>query len=76
MINLLLINISNNLGLSLFASDYVPELDLEISVTLSSVFNAQYADERAEKTDPRSLRLQVPILRAASKTSTALVNWP
>ena len=44
--------------------------------TLSNVFNAQYAEDRAENTEPRSLRLQVPILSAASRTSTALVNCP
>ena len=39
--------------------------------TLSRLFSAQYADERAEKTDPLSLREQVPIFRADSRTFTA-----
>ncbi len=43
----------------------------EFLLTLSKLLMAQYAEESAEKTDPLSLRLQVPILSAASSTSTA-----
>ncbi len=45
-------------------------------LTLSKEFNAQYADDRAENTDPRNLRLHVPILSADSSTITATVYCP
>ena len=46
-----------------------------VTRTLSRELSAQYADDSAENTEPRSLRLQVPILRAASSTMTAAAYW-
>ena len=47
-----------------------------INFTLSSEFNAQYAEDNAEKTDPLNFRLHVPIFNALSSTSTALAYRP
>jgi len=49
--------------------------DDPVMCTLSRELSAQYADDSAENTEPRSLRLQVPILRAASSTMTAAAYW-
>ena len=49
---------------------------LIFSLTLSREFNAQYADDNAEKTDPLNFRLHVPIFNALSSTSTALEYRP
>lgn len=47
-----------------------------IDRTLSSLLSAQYADDRAENTEPRSLRLHVPIRSADSNTTTAAAYCP
>ena len=45
------------------------------NATLSKLLRAQYAEERAEKTDPRSFKLQVPIFKADSSTITAALYF-
>lgn len=44
-------------------------------VLFSALPRDQWALLRAEKTEPRSLRLQVPIFNAASRTTTDAVWW-
>ena len=44
--------------------------------TLSKEFNAQYAEDKAENTDPLSFKLHVPIFSALSNTSTAFPYFP
>ena len=48
---------------------------LMYAIAMSNLFMAQYAELRADKTEPRNFIELVPIWRAASNTTAAAAKW-